>query len=567
MLSKSRLGLGAVALVFYVLVSGFNGCQEAQQNGTVHRGTAATKTLQFSGRSDEPNASITIQMLRSPDRVPDNTAANWTAVRNLRGTTAPLTWNDSLPYYDWSASGGVTIAHGAAWPLGGVLRLRTLINSPSSSFQLNAFDEDYSACSQANASSSWLAIGQTCESDYPRPKVTHVVSTANNPALAEYVQQYLTRKRSLFDLNNIGYGYYSRLKVDVFNRTEPTEIPDLNAFKARYLFGSPGNGEITAYYYNRGDLGLGREMHCRRWSGSAGDGAACYVTNYKGAAGRSDDWGAFNPNLEQQAISDAVAHTRSFATVAMVYNSNTDSLPAADKVTFLVFNGSGELRANLEEPNLKLQYTAQLENHTAFGLGGEQIPSNCITCHGGSASVGLDGKGVITNAYFLPFDVQAMRFSNSDSRYNRANQEEAFRKLNALVAKTNVRYRVERMIDGWYGGDVDHVGNKFDNDYVPDGWRNSGQVPAAEKLYKYVFEPYCQGCHVSQNGPFAFASAVDFVNAKAAIIQAVCGNPQALNADADDHVMPHAEMTMYNFWNSGARGHLLAALDARGACN
>src|SRR5262249_34918799 len=80
-------------------------------------------------------------------------------------------------------------------------------------------------------------------------------------------------------------------------------------------FGFTGS-EPTATYYNDGDLGLGREMHCKNFSIAFGflTGVACYVRNYSGVAGSP----AFNvdPNT---VLAQAVTHSGSFATVAMVY--------------------------------------------------------------------------------------------------------------------------------------------------------------------------------------------------------------------------------------------------------
>lgn len=561
--AAGRSGLCAAGISLYFLVSGFNGCQDQQQNGRTYSGTG-TKTLTISGRTDEPSASITIQQLRSPDRVPDNTAANWQTIKNVTGSSTGLSWNDPIPYYDWNG-GQVSIAHGTAWPLGGVHRLRTVINSPSGPIALNAFDEDYDACSQSHASEGWMQIGQTCESDYPRPKVTHVVSTAKNPINGASTPPYLTRKRGNFAASNRNAGYYERIQVDIPNVVSTREIPDLNAFKSRFRFGFAGNGEVTATYYNRGDLGLGREMHCREWVDGSDNGVACYVTNYKGVTNAADPWGAFNTALEQPAINDAIARTKSLATVAMVYNAAAPKAAYPDKVSFMVFNGSGSFRADPNRSNNVLLTQAILDNKTASG--GADIPTNCVTCHGGSVSVASSGAGTVSNAFFLPFDLQALRFSNSNSAFNRANQEEAFRKLNAMVLKTNVPTRIRDLVNGWYGGNVGVAGRTFDNNWVPPEWRVSGQVPSAPKLYNYVFEPYCQGCHMSQTGSFAFVRAADFVNAKAVIGASVCGNAAALNAPESAHQMPHAEMVMRNFWNSGARAHLMAALDLRGACN
>src|SRR6185503_5637266 len=59
----------------------------------------------------------------------------------------------------------------------------------------------------------------------------------------------------------------------------------LDDFLTAYGFG--GSDEIDAQYYNAGDLGIGREMHCRA-TASAG-GVACYVRNFGQFGGDADD--------------------------------------------------------------------------------------------------------------------------------------------------------------------------------------------------------------------------------------------------------------------------------------
>ena len=545
------------ALALHFAISGYTGCQDQQYTGTKYGGEG-TKSLRLGGRTDTSNALVTVQVLKNPTLVPDNTSGNWTTLSTTRGTTTPLTWNDDAPYYDWGPS-TASVAHGTSWPLGGVLRLRTFMQGANGPVQLVSFDDDYASCSQQNASQPWQFVGLNCMTRYPRSNVTHIVSTARNPAFNPEISypEYLTRKYSRFTESNLGRGYYTRIGYEVPSSVSTSEIHDLAGFKSRFNLGD--SNDVIAYYYNRGDLGLGREMHCGEYVDGSREGVACYVTNYRGITDFQQRWGGTAPEREQPAVNDAIARRNPLATVAMVYQRG-----ATEAVKFIVFNGRGEFRADDQLSNEVRLDEARLQYFTSFEP--EQLPSNCAACHGGAVSVASSGAGALTKVYFLPFDPQAFRFSTSNSTYSRANQEEAIRKLNALVLKTNVPARIRDLVNKWYGGDVSVAGRKFDNNAVPDGWLNSSEVPFAENLYKNVFEPYCQGCHMTQE-TFAFATAKSFVDAKAVIIPAVCGNAEAMNAPAYAHRMPHAEATLFNFWTSGARAHLMAALDARGACN
>jgi hypothetical protein len=114
----------------------------------------------------------------------------------------------------------------------------------------------------------------------------------------------------------------------------------------------PAAGEIVTYFYNDGDLGLGREMHCKQ----TGANLACYVTNY----GLS-----FPPAAEPvSAVAAAIAHSGPIATVAMEYDA---SKPPDERVSFYAYPAGGTLalKVPLDTEGLK------------------NIPQMCMACHGG----------------------------------------------------------------------------------------------------------------------------------------------------------------------------------------
>src|SRR5262249_45997423 len=74
---------------------------------------------------------------------------------------------------------------------------------------------------------------------------------------------------------------------DYYNQADPRiKRLSFNLFKSQNKFGQPlGPNEVEyeAQYANSGDLGFGRDMHCRRNASNAPPGSfdyACYVTNY-----------------------------------------------------------------------------------------------------------------------------------------------------------------------------------------------------------------------------------------------------------------------------------------------
>src|SRR5204862_4439341 len=115
-------------------------------------------------------------------------------------------------------------------------------------------------------------------------------------------------------------------------------------------------GDTSAIYYNAGDLGFGREMHCRQ-SADANPDVACYVTNYGLPAG--------DPVL---ALSQAIAHDPPVATVGMDYSAPPGG--GAKVVKFYVWNAAGNL-----------QNQAALDSE-----GFKSVPQICLVCHGGTYS-------------------------------------------------------------------------------------------------------------------------------------------------------------------------------------
>ena len=173
------------------------------------------------------------------------------------------------------------------------------------------------------------------------------------------------------------------------------------------------------------------------------------------------------------------------------------------------------------------------------GRGEKYIPESCTVCHGGTPG-GLDGNGMYANggdvnATFLPWDLDALLFGDTDPAFSRAPQDEALRasltraaqeaelrKLNAAAYLTYAdasRYALVReLIEGWYSAGalpvtrLDQVlSGEHDGTFVPPGWQPTGidgiaasampgegndDNPAdAPTIYREVFGPYCRSCH------------------------------------------------------------------------
>jgi hypothetical protein len=276
--------------------------------------------------------------------------------------------------------------------------------------------------------------------------------------------------------------------------------------------GFDSGGDTVAYFYNGGDLGLGREMHCKQ----TGAKLACYVTNY-GQPGADP----------QTSITAAISGADPIATVAMEYGPPPTG-GGGNIVTFYVFlNQTGGNRVN----------QALLDNE---GL--KNMPRICFVCHGGDyvSDTELD-KG----ASFREFDVFSYFYDEVDG-FTLGNQQEAFRRLNAMVKATgpnaaNPNDPIVKLIDGLYPGGVATPGSVAVNTFVPDDWKVP-PPPAGDKsaLYNTIPKLYCRACHVAQSSFLdwtAFKQFEDFA-----------GNIDAAACDAHD--MPHAEVPLKNMWFS-----------------
>jgi len=279
------------------------------------------------------------------------------------------------------------------------------------------------------------------------------------------------------------------------------EISAPLTFAAWYAQYFPGTAATyaDARYYNAGDLGFGRGMHCREEP----DFTACYVVNH--------GLGAAAP--AELSVQDAVAGTRVLPTVAMVYDFTRNNL--ANDVTFYAYDPAGNrLRA------------------VALDSGGEKyIPQLCLACHGGDYD---DINNEVAQANFLPWDIDSFRFSPA-AGFTRADQLEQFRVLNAYVYNSFPDAKITSLIEGWYGG-VNAVYSPsavYDDSYIPAAYDTNN---TDRQLYTEVVKPYCRGCHMAQGFDLEDPSQLN----------------SAFNAVFVERAMPHAQLTAHRFWSSPA---------------
>jgi len=358
-------------------------------------------------------------------------------------------------------------------------------------------------------------------------------------------------------LDQATLNYYSQ--VDPTSGAHPNgERSTFDDFRLKNGFTSPagfhlcaGNvcedpdQEINAVYANSGDLGFGRDMHCRRTDTGAGTGFdyACYVTNY-GDITTDDALDAEN----------ARNNTGVVATVAMEYSRilTTDALTDRH-VKFYVYNAVGA-RVN----------NADLDS--GLNIRRRPVPQLCMVCHGGAypggGNTGVPAfntpDSVKLGSRFIPFDLRYYTFPASPDK---AAQQSAMKHLNqdivanapSLPAPDPVADVISEMYSG--GSATQKV------DFVVPGWQQT-QLPntlAQEAFYKRVLANACRTCHITQlfanvsteraGVDLQFRSARDFLRS-----QAITGGgtfspfSQAEQRVCVDHVMPHAKRTHDIFW-------------------
>lgn len=329
------------------------------------------------------------------------------------------------------------------------------------------------------------------------------------------------------------------------------EVPQtLTAWKRRYnfldVYGIPNTKDVKrAIYYNDVDLGFGRDMNCREIrAGSEPNGpllyTACYVVNHGFGPGAPGELSANN----------AISQTNTLATVAMVYKFQRDG-PKVERndLSFYIYGPPPDERLIKSVP---LDSQGDIEKF---------VPHLCLPCHGGTYQA-ADRRlpAGVENANFLPFDLDGFQFSQ-DPDYTRREQEQAFRELNRIITRFSLLDSpfdtpILKLIAGWYEDCVYGVygnepGCEQNSDFVPESYRGSdpnNPDPNLVNLYLNVVKPYCRTCHIAQSidltTPAQLATARDNVF-----------------DFPTQTIMPHAEKTFHNFWNSPAPAILANEMD------
>lgn len=495
------LALGALAAT---------GCVSTE-NGTTFGGPNVGKTITIEGFHTAPNTHVAIQVLTNPAANPSDDA-NWITVGTTFSSPTPtIVWANTTDLFHWTAN-VVLVPNAAAvvrWPEGGLVKVRakldnSIIISPT-------LDDTDCMREQNELGTPFLDAVALCESHDSGVLSLVDIDGLPNPAL-----DFLTRKSTPLSKTA---DYYKAVGALTAGGLPTATRGTFAAWKTTNGFPT---GEIVATYYNRGDLGFGRDMHCR----TTGFGKACYVTNY----GKVED--GLDDLADGSALNDAVAHVNAGATVAMEWHQAAAA--NQNPVRFFVYGANGALLSEIA-----------LDSSPAA----KAVPGLCLACHGGTFVVPATGLPRVEGAQFLPFDVDSFAYHPD---LTKEDQVDEFEDLNQLVKATvPVGSSTHELITGWHA-----TPGVFNGEFVPAAWQTNKESKA---LYKYVYRPFCQMCHTTQGGA-APKTYADFSASATGIVGLMCGAPAGF-------AMPQAEVTYEAFWKSSARAHLTAALNRRDACD
>jgi hypothetical protein len=506
-------------------------------NGTVLGGGVEGQPIEFSGFASTRDAQIRVQILRDPALSPslDSSWDDLLATPATPQSVPTVFFGDAHYPFEISVTpttNGSIPAQLLRWPPAGVALFRVLQNN----VPMRSFDDG--DCPETQSlTRTQRAMSEACQSH-----MSGVISVADGddsqgaiPPQQPSGTEYLSR----FDTVNNGSFYYQHIGAE----------SNLNLWRTNRGFPA---GEVVTRFYNAGDLGLGREMHCR--TNAATGQVSCYVTNYGSAADGLND--------EASALASAVAGTNPVATVAMDFRPNLTD----DSVRFYVYVHNPITGQTSLAPQVALD---------SEGL--KDVPGVCIACHSGQFQ---PATRAVRNAEFLPFDLDSYSYSTVPG-HTRAAQEENFRLQNAMVLATQPPPAITELINGWYHNTPGTANTVFDGNFVPNGWRPacsasvpcksgylcSGGVcledasvsprsdPEGITVYRQVYAKYCRTCHVAM--PISPLPIDTYAAFSAGAVQfRTCDQPQ----------MPHAELTRYRFWQSNARGHLIGAIPMPTGC-
>jgi hypothetical protein len=368
---------------------------------------------------------------------------------------------------------------------------------------------------------------------------------AADPAIAETLRFYDTLGNPAGETFPVDYPDAVTGDISAPRATAPPTLQDW-----KRIFGFPVQADAESLqdfrdrtgiviYYNRNELGLGRELGCAHFidgydaQGAPIQGTACFVTNY-------------GPGFRQEQLSllAAMDGQQVRNTVCITHRP---SLDATYQVQFYVYGASG-----------KRQDWARLDT-----LGPRPHPQVCMTCHGGGYD---DARHLARNAHFLPLDPNLVVFVKGNgipAGVTREGQEERIRVINVMATDTPLTPSQQAMLSDLYNGSLAISGTAATGDPTPAAWRTNR---ADSDFHRSVLRPYCSTCHQAAQRALGDAELWTYQ---------LFNDPTTFDAAptqafvCNSFFMPNAQPTSLGFWETAgnpgvaiAGRHFPSAADA-----
>jgi len=372
---------------------------------------------------------------------------------------------------------------------------------------------------------------------------------------------------------------------DYYEATGQKTLTTFEAWKSYFGFPKklPGEGRDqyrqrakVVVYYNRTELGLGRELGCAKNS----NGIACYVTNYGNNFDSIHDLtqpDAVMADGSPNGLTDAIGGVRLKNTVVISYQRGRESSANDGKaVQFAAFGPDG-VRLN----------KAQLDT-----MGSRPIPQICMTCHGGvwdADTRGANGTGsyfgISRYARFLPLITSTVTFSNNVG-LRLADQEESIRAANEFAWQArgeitggtpgtagSLTSRQQDLMTWLYGTSYGSPtsaegtltfhsatpGRQNAENAWPGGWQTR------QAVYNYEALPFCDTCHMAMDSfpplgkrpgqagtTYTALATLAGSQAASATFAAFMGVTSTGFTSRSAMQMPHAQNAFARFWGDAS---------------
>ena len=302
-------------------------------------------SVHFQGFTATAGQTVDVQVLATPGAAISE--ASWVTIGSASASTTGTSFNDTAQIFAWSLD-AIPNTDGTKWDQGGILRYRTVaVDANGAKTALPFWDIGAGDCIAAQGAKSWKDVVKTCKSAFS-PNLGDAVSSATTAATLlsptpqprdDFRPNYLSRRGeiSTFETDD----YYDQIdaprSLDQFAR----RFGFIDSQRDGFFDASQDGQEVASgLYYNLGDLGLGREIHCKQFTTEDGQpGTACITKNY-GVDGENQP--DFSGDAES-AMDDAIRNQNSFAAVCMVKIGNTFGPTAGNDVQFMVYGADGNI--------------------------------------------------------------------------------------------------------------------------------------------------------------------------------------------------------------------------------